>query len=66
MQTYSDALTTKTLLAPTSDIFWFPSWEENEPMSGDKTKKLKRKDPTKRDVSVAVTVDESSQHMQIE
>ena len=63
MQTYSDALTTKTLLAPTSDIFWFPSWEENEPMSGDNTKKLKRKD---RDVSVAVTVDESSQHMQIE
>ena len=46
MQTYSDALTTKTLLAPTSDIFWFPSWEENEPMSGDNTKKLKRKDPT--------------------
>lgn len=35
-------------------------------MSGDNTKKLKRKDPTKRDVSVAVTVDASSLRMQTE
>ena len=66
MQTCSDALIMKVFPNPKSDIFWFPSWGENEPMSGDNTKKLKRKDPTKRGVSVSVTADESSRHMRIE